>query len=1310
MANSGKPKLLPRQKGRGRTREVQWIPATLPPLRRSRPGQVQPTFIGDHWQHAHWVRQLRRLQSLVQVLSKGTPTPSKRQHSFDLWRAILNAQGFEQSFRKFWLTRTIVLEGTPTSLPKDPPDFRQAQLIFQNFSQEVKQLEASLKRDRLRHAKESRLKDPCKIFQDVKRPLALPVQTLVDQKLVTVTAVTEEGNVTYEPHTLTMDQPIIGPTGVLDYNEHTPGHINVDPATQVYVGDVLKQHCFVGDLPTMFQRFQDLWEKRWDRHRFVTEDRWQPFMQFVLTHVPKPTTAMSLPPITIDQWYHAVRLKKSKTAVGPDGFDKQDLLHMPRHLVARLLTILHRVESTGVWPHALTTGLITALEKRKDAMDASQFRPITVLSLGYRVWASLRGKQLLSWLDSIAPPGLCGNRAGHDTGMIWWTISAKLEQAWHDNTSLSGTIADIVKCYNMIPRVPTFALAAHLNVPAALIRPWFGAISQLERRFTIGGCTGPVCRGVTGFPEGDPLSVCSMFMINIAMYYWVERQTTAAALYTFVDNIEVTNEHAEDTDHSIRVVQNFCQLLDLDLDEAKTMCWAATAESRQFLRQQGWHVAKYSRDLGGHVAYCKQHTNSTVTERCSALQPFWGLLLRSPACMTQKQKAIQTCAWPRALHGAESVILGPKHIQKLRTHAVRSLRVEQKGNSPIIHLSFVCATKCDPGFWLLRSTVMTYRRHCIPDRCFPVLDHLVSSDTSQGFPGPNHTLLERLHEISWSWQSDGWLLDHEQLPLHILHAPIQLLTLRLEQGWQAYVGGLQNKRPSMRSLDKVDVGFSKQGISSLDQDIQGMLRVVMNGTFYTNNKLVHCNAAGSEHCPWCDHRDSANHRHFECPFMEDIRSQIHPEILADLRCLPECTKQHGWFVEHPEAPLFRQALASIRNTTKTYHSQPFLTHDLQLFTDGSCLRPEVGRLRIATWGVVQANLHQDTFETVSYGGTPGILQTIIRAEFLAAISAVTFAVNWVRNAWIWIDNQQVFTALQAYMQGSQPPTSMTKDHDLHLQLWKVCQQAIFLDLQLTPVKVRAHENEASYSDVVERWAIRGNAAADLLAATARQELPAELIELWRRLEAFHDYQVQLRDSLRWLFTTVATRALETADDRQAIEDDRLGVREEPPVPVDFPILFPFLPDWTTRHMSFDFGAPGETIFLWLKGLMTPEVVEPVWLTTYQLLVDFQLETKRLGPRFLLPQKSWVWNSHDDYDFLKAAAWLGRFLRMLGQAFDVPVRADYRKPTGSHWAMWCRCFLVKVPAIRVCRTNTVFQQCSRRPIHRAADLRDIKAIA
>lgn len=1310
LQENEQPPLLSRQKGRGVTTEVHWIPSTLPPLKRSRPGQSQPAFVGEHWQHAQWVRQLRRLQSFVQLQSKGTLTPTKRQHSFDLWRAILNANGFQTSFRKFWVQRSQVPPGGPVNLPKEPPPLEIARHILQSFQMEVTTLEQSLKRDRLKAAKDKRINDPNKIFQDVARPLALPVQTLVDQAVVTITNITEEGLIEYEPHTLSLDQPVLGPHGFLEYETHEHGKLQISPPPQVFEGDILRQHRLIGDLPTMFQRFQDLWEARWDRHRHVSEERWAPFLSFVQQHVPQPTQCMELPSITIDQWYQAVRAKKSKTAVGPDGFDKQDLLHMPKHQVATLLSILQTVENTGVWPRAMSIGLITALEKRPEAMDASHFRPITVLALGYRVWASIRAKQLLHWLHHIAPPGLCGNRQGHDTAMIWWHIAAKLEHSWHINAELSGTITDVIKCYNMIPRVPTFALAVHLKVPTGLIRPWFGAISQLERRFTIGGCTGPVCCGVTGFPEGDPLSVCSMFMINIAMYHWVVHHTSSAMLYTFVDNIEVTSDQPHETAASITVVREFCHLLDLELDAAKTICWAATPEGRQYLRHQGLTVALYGRDLGGHVAYCKQHTNSTVTERCSSLKTFWGLLLRSPATMHQKQKALQMCAWPRALHGASTVQLGPKHLQRLRSNAIRSFHVAQKGHSPILHLSFVCPTQCDPGFWLLRSTVMTFRRQCAPETNFHILDALVNDASGRSFPGPCHTFLERLHEINWSWHSDGWICDHDQLPLHITQSSIQHVLLRLEQGWQTFVGGLNNKRPSMAMMEQVDVPFSKQGINLLPLDIQGMLRVVMNGTFYTNNKLVHCNSASSPQCPWCDHRDSANHRHFDCPFMEDLRAQINPDLLEDLRQLPECTKQHGWFIAHPRSVQFRRALIDIPHTVRVFTAKPPEGHDLHLFTDGSCLRPAVARLRLATWAVVQANLQDDTFEEVSLGGVPGLIQTIGRAEFTAAISAVSYAVAWVRTAWIWTDNQQVFDTLQQYLRGDPPADIMSKDHDLHQMLWGICSQARFLGLLITPVKVKSHENETSYGHIVDRWAIRGNAAADELAATARGYLPSGLMTMWHELANFHDYQTQLRDNLRWLFVAVATRALDTLDDRQAIEDDCMDTQVNPEVPQDFPVLFEFLPHWTDRATTVDLGVQGETIFQWLRGLISPEVVEPVWLTTYQLLVDFQLDTKRLGPRFLLPQKSWTWMQHDNYDFLQAAAGLGRMLRRLGKEYDQPVTPAYRKPTGSHWAMWCRCFLMKVPAAKVCRINHVFQQFSRRPIQRAFDLRDIKAIA
>lgn len=71
--------------------------------------------------------------------------------------------------------------------------------------------------------------------------------------------------------------------------------------------------------------------------------------------------------------------------------------------------------------------------------------------------------------------------------------------------------------------------------------------------------------------------------------------------------------------------------------QPKHILGSYSAGSRQYLRQQGLVVARQGRDLGGHVAYCKQHTNSTITERRTSLHPFWSVLLRSPACVTHKQ-------------------------------------------------------------------------------------------------------------------------------------------------------------------------------------------------------------------------------------------------------------------------------------------------------------------------------------------------------------------------------------------------------------------------------------------------------------------------------------------------------------------------------------------------------------------------------------------------------------------------------------------------------------------------------------------------
>ena len=197
----------------------------------------------------------------------------------------------------------------------------------------------------------------------------------------------------------------------------------------------------------MFDQFQDLWHTKWDRHKNTEPTRWHAFESCVNHHVRPPDHDMPYHRITPEQWIHEVRRKKSSTAVGPDGVAKADLLNMPPSMLQKLLDMIWHIENGSSWPRALLTGLITAIEKKPNACKPSEFRPICVLSLTYRTWASLRVKQILAWLARHCPDGLIGNRARKETAHIWWTISAMIERAWYDDEPISGGIGDIVKCY-----------------------------------------------------------------------------------------------------------------------------------------------------------------------------------------------------------------------------------------------------------------------------------------------------------------------------------------------------------------------------------------------------------------------------------------------------------------------------------------------------------------------------------------------------------------------------------------------------------------------------------------------------------------------------------------------------------------------------------------------------------------------------------------------------------------------------------------------------------------------------------------------
>ena len=989
LRSEGKAGLLEQHKGRCTTVATTQCKHAVTPNKPSRKSEVQITYMGEQFTHTKWCRQLRRLQSLAALMQTPSTHPGLSCEREKLWQAIKSAPGFPSGFAHMWKHRANVTADAPLHLPKKLPDPSTVKAIFHDFRLEFIQLEKALISARCKQAKQTRERDHNAIYRDVAKPRALPVSTVVVNQNAIVQEISVDGlTIQYKPGTLDTMEPVSSQNGPLVIQHHEPGQITLAAAQQLEPGDHLHQPKMLGDLPDIFKAFQELWEPKLDCHSNTPAAAWTPVLQQIQDLVPQPAQALELQPITVEQWIHAVRSKPDKSAVGPDGVHKQDLLYMPKPLVQRLVDCINHHERTSTpWPVANMTGLIAAIEKHSTAASPAEYRPITVLSMIYRTYSSIRTKQILAWIKQFAPEGLMGNMPNMSTTQVWRALAEQIEHAHYFDQEWTGIVTDVCKCFNTLPRHVVYFLARHLGLPEFFAKSWMKNVATIQRRFVIQGCASPAILGTTGFPEGDPLSVLSMVLVNFAMHSVVSSAASPISVLSYVDNWEIQSSSTQATCQAFEAMDAFANSLDIRLDQHKTFSWGTTAQSRKSLKQNGHTVVQQAKDLGGHLNYSKRGSNYSVRSRITKTKPLWGWISRSKAPALHKLRTLYTVAWPRCLRGIAAVEVGPDHFTALRAAAMQALRWEKHGSSSIIQFGLFQEPRNDPWFYAILTTIMQFRQYCQARIAFEVLDHLTTKPPARYLPGPSGVLLARLHSIHWQWEGNGYVTDHQGFSFQMIECPIQLIRARLEHAWAASVGFSMASRAEFEGLGDVDVACSTHTLSTLAPADEALLRVAMNGSFYTRDKQFSSGKFISKQCPWCPATDSVFHRTWECPHFQNERSRMHPHVKSHIMEQPNWTKLHGWFLETHEDKVFRTFLDAIPDTSETFEWPPCLPEVLHLFTDGSGVSPANPKSRLVTWSVCLATFSGDPYHPVAAGGVPGLLQTVLRAELTAAIAA-----------------------------------------------------------------------------------------------------------------------------------------------------------------------------------------------------------------------------------------------------------------------------------------------------------------------------------
>eukprot|EP00435_Cladocopium_sp_Y103_P055920 s267_g18.t1 len=376
---------------------------------------------------------------------------------------------------------------------------------------------------------------------------------------------------------------------------------------------------------------------------------------------------------------------------------------------------------------------------------------------------------------------------------------------------------------------------------------------------------------------------------------------------------------------------------------------------------------------------------------------------------------------------------------------------------------------------------------------------------------------------------------------------------------------------------------------------QAILKVALNGTFFTADHAQHQNPQASSKCKFCQQEDSQVHRHWDCPHFADCRASLSEQQVQLIKSLPPIVSNHGWVPEPPSLREFQAKCLQLPDSSNHFSFPPECRAHYHVFTDGSCLCPTSPYAKLASWGVALGTPDNDQFWPLSCGVLQGFQQSTTRAEVLAAISACEFSITSGSAITMWVDNDLLFRRLRRFQKGSVRIVRNQKDADLWKRLQSLVQR---LGHCLEYVgKVVSHQNMDEMPDAGSSWIVAGNQAADAIAAMAYAEQP-ELMETWKRLRSDIADVHMMRNALHSVLIAVGVKAI-MANAATATQVDvtppEIQVAAFVPRAINF------------EDISKRFALPNaREIIAWFETLFDPSENAPtIMVSWFQLAILFE---------------------------------------------------------------------------------------------------------
>ena len=740
------------------------------------------------------------------------------------------------------------------------------------------------------------------------------------------------------------------------------------------------------DPPRMQQEFFSYWSQFWE-----SDDR-----PFVDPDLIRPEWNLDYTPIlTLESLNQAIQHTKSNTAPGADGWRIDELKALGDIPLAIWVQVFnHILNGSQPWPDVFCWARVVLPGKCENPTRIADGRPINILSLLYRLGLKAVTREVLLKMTSVLPSSIIGGLPKRRGDTLWYSTQYLIEQALSSDSELHGTVTDLQKFFNTIPRRFLEAILIKFGIDANFVRQWLSFLHQLRRCVVIQHDTSAPRLSSCGVPEGDPFAVVAAIAIGAALHSCVTRHTESQVLI-YIDNIELISSSSQDICDGTEVALEFFRQWNFKVDLDKSWAWT-TVSTRCFETKSNFAYCNAKQNLGSYARYKRSNKHGTLTSRIAEGTRRAGIIASLPSEQQARLDAVAAGPIQVALYGSEVSYIGKKALKPMQRHVARILAKPHKGVNPNAVLLTYRSGILEPRICAIVRAARSARRaiHTMPIVFKDFWSRLVDDpgDPNRTY-GPLSVLATYFKSLGIKPHVGGYLTLQGISPVDFIDGPFASVEEILLTAWARQVQAELRERYELEDLAHVSPELTYRALKKIDPKDAKVVRTYLCGGFPTNSQAHHWKNIQTD-CPCCGEQDTRARRIKRCTATREVRRDF-----AIIDALGETQAAAPWAVHTEERSTIAKLIQGI--PFPSVEEPVDVEGQLVCFTDGSCIDSKLYGCAQASWAVVYSvqplgeldmvpprefQTIVSQFQVFKCGRVPG-RQTITRAEILAIACA-----------------------------------------------------------------------------------------------------------------------------------------------------------------------------------------------------------------------------------------------------------------------------------------------------------------------------------